>query len=184
MKKKLLLHICCSPCVVYVWEKLNPDFDISGFFYNPNIHPCREYEFRKNELTRIAKKFNWKIIYPPYDMMEWFKIIRGYEREPERGKRCSICFYMRLKKTFEHAKNNQFDIVASTLSISPYKDTKQINKAGYQLSESLEIPFLPEDFKKKDGANKWKKLSLKLGIKHQNYCGCVYSKVEKKMRKN
>ena len=120
--------------------------------------------------------------YQEWVQKKWFEQIRGYEKEPERGKRFSICFYLRLKKTFEYANNNHFDIVASTLSISPYKVTKQINEQGHQLSKVFGITFLPEDFKKKDGYYKGKKMASKLGIKHQNYCGCVYSKVEKKLR--
>lgn len=182
MKKKLLLHICCAPCGIYVWEKLKKEYEINGLFYNPNIHPFREYEFRKKELKKISKKFNWTIVYPLYDIKDWFRLIKGYEKEPERGKRCSICFSMRLKKAFEYGKYNGYDIVASTLSISPYKITKQINEEGLKLSGEYNVEFLIEDFKKKSGYNIARKMALEAGIKHQNYCGCVYSKVEKKLK--
>jgi len=181
-RKKLLLHICCGPCVVYVFEKLKKDYEVTGFFYNPNIQPLKEYEFRKIELEQAAKTKNWNVVYSEYDMNHWFQQVKGYEKEPEKGKRCTICLYMRLKKTFEYAKSNGFDIVATTLSISPYKVTMQINQEGEKLAREFGIEFLPENFKKQNGYNIGKKMAQELGIKHQNYCGCVFSKVEKKLR--
>lgn len=182
MKKKLLLHICCAPCAVYVFKKLKKDYDVTGFFYNPNIHPFKEYEFRRKELVKISKKYDWGVVYADYDMKKWFQLTRGYEREPERGLRCSICFYVRFKRTFEYAKEHGFDIVSSTLSISPYKSTIQINEQGFKLSKEFDMNFLPENFKKKNGYNIGKKMAMEIGVKHQNYCGCVYSKVEKKLK--
>ncbi len=174
--KKLLLHICCAPCAVYVFEKLKKDYDVTGFFYNPNIHPIKEYEMRAEELKKISKKLGWKTIISEYDVKEWFKLIRGHEKDPERGERCSICFNMRFEKVFAYAVDNGYDIVASTLSISPYKNTIQINDAGSEKSEKYGIDFLPENFKKKNGYNIGKKMSMEHGIVHQNYCGCVYSR--------
>jgi predicted adenine nucleotide alpha hydrolase (AANH) superfamily ATPase len=182
MRKKLLLHICCGSCAVYVFEVLQEDYNVTGFFYNPNIQPYREYEDRKKELERVALLKNWKVVYEEYDMENWFRLVKGYEKEPERGKRCSICFHMRLEKAFEYAKANGFDIVASTLSISPYKAFKQINAEGQKCAEAFGIEFLPENFKKQNGFNTGKKMAQALGIKYQNYCGCVFSKVEKKLR--
>jgi len=185
MKKNLLLHVCCAPCAVYVAKKLQVDYNITLFFYNPNIQPIREFRFRRSELKKISRSQNWNTIYPGYEMEEWFKPIKnlpGYAKEPERGKRCPICFNLRLKKTFEYAKSNGYDIVASTLSISPYKVTSQINEEGRKLSREYGIAFLAENFKKKDGYNIGRKMALALDIKHQNYCGCVYSKVEKKLK--
>lgn len=182
-KKKLLLHICCGPCAVYVIEKLNKDYDVTGFFYNPNIQPQKEYGFRKKELERVAEMKNWHVAYAEYDMKRWFQLVKGYEKEPEKGKRCSICFRMRLEKTFEYAKEHGFDVVASTLSISPYKVTGQINAEGEALAQTFGIAFLPENFKKQNGYNEGRKMARELGIKHQDYCGCVFSKVEKKLKK-
>lgn len=181
-KKKLLLHICCGPCSVYVFEKLEKEYNVTGFFYNPNIHPAGEYEFRKKELERVAKLKKWKIVYTDHDMENWFQHVKGYEKEPEKGKRCSICFYMRLEKAFEYAAANHFDVVTSTLSISPYKVTKQINAEGEKLARTHGIEFLPENFKKQNGFNIGKKMAMELDIKHQDYCGCTYSKVEKKLK--
>jgi predicted adenine nucleotide alpha hydrolase (AANH) superfamily ATPase len=179
LKKKLLLHICCAPCGLYVFEKLSREYRVTGFFYNPNIHPRREYQFRQRELERIARIHNWDIIYGNYEMKEWFSLVRGLEKEPERGRRCSICFYMRLKKTFQLAQEREFDVVASTLSISPHKVTAQINREGLNLSREFGIPFLPENFKGNNGYPQARRMSREQGIQHQNYCGCVYSRVER-----
>lgn len=177
--KKLLLHICCAPCNLYVYEKLRNDYEVTGFFYNPNIHPKREYLLRKDELEKVKLMHDWDIITSDYDMRKWFKLIEGYEWEPERGQRCSICFNMRFKKAFEYAKKNKFDIVASTLSISPHKDTNQINCEGRKLSKEFDIEFLDESFKKKNGFNIGREMGKKNGIRRQDYCGCTYSKVER-----
>ena len=179
MKRKLLLHICCAPCAVYVFEKLNREFDVTGFFYNPNIHPREEYEFRKAEISKISRRHHWKTLYGKYDMNDWFQCIKGHEKQPERGSRCPICFRMRLKKTFDQARKDGHDIVATTLSISPYKVTRQINNEGIRLSREFGIEFLAENFKKQDGFNICRKMAHEQGIKHQDYCGCVYSRVEK-----
>lgn len=181
-KKKLLLHICCGPCSVHVIDLLEKEYEVTGFFYNSNIHPAREYKFREKELERVAQLKGWNIVFAEYNMNDWFQRVRGYEKEPEKGKRCSICFRMRLERAFEYAAANGFDVVASTLSISPYKVTAQINAEGEELARRFNIEFLPENFKKQDGFNRGKKMAMELGIKHQDYCGCVFSRVEKKLR--
>ncbi len=180
--KKLLLHICCAPCSVYVVRKLMEEYDVTGFFYNPNIHPEEEYKFRVDELKKISEKLNWKIIISDYDDKRWFKLVKGHEKDPERGERCTICFDMRFNKLFEYGESKGFDIVASTLSISPYKNISQINEVGFSKSRKFNVEFLPENFKKKDGFNIGKKMSVDLGIIHQNYCGCIYSKLERESK--
>lgn len=182
MKEKLLLHICCAPCGLYVFKKLSLNYRVTGYFYNPNIHPRREYRFRERELKRIAGKNNWSMIYGDYDMEEWFGLIRGLEKEPERGRRCSLCFHMRLKSTFETAEKSGFPVVASTLSISPYKVASQINREGLALSREFGIAFLPENFKKENGHTLARKMACEQNIQHQDTCGCVYSRVEKILR--
>lgn len=177
--KKILLHICCAPCALYVFEKLRNEYDVTGFFYNPNIHPQKEYEFRKDELKRIAEIYNWNIVYADYDMKDWFSFIKGYEKEPEKGKRCSLCYNFRLQKTFNYASKKGFGIVTSTLSISPHKNTDQINTEGFKLSEKYGIEFLGESFKKKNGYNIGREMGKKVNVKRQDYCGCSYSKVER-----
>ncbi|MCP4221430.1 MAG: epoxyqueuosine reductase QueH [bacterium] len=182
MKKKLLLHICCAPCAVYVLSLLDKKYDVTGFFYNPNIQPYGEYLFRQKELETLAGLQNREIIYTAHDMLEWFEKVKGLEKEPEKGKRCSICFSMRFEKAFLYAKEHNFDMVASTLSISRYKVTGQINTEGQKLAAIHGVEFLAENFKKQDGYNKGKKMAADLGIVSQDYCGCVFSKVEKKLR--
>ncbi|MEN8221741.1 MAG: epoxyqueuosine reductase QueH [Acidobacteriota bacterium] len=174
--KKLLLHTCCAPCAVYVFEKLKKEYDVTGFFYNPNIHPVKEYEMRVVETEKVSAKLGWKMVLSEYDVKEWFRIIKGLEKEPERGGRCDVCFEMRFEKAFKYGVENDFEIVASTLSISPYKSIAQINEAGLKMSKKYGIEFLPENFKKRDGYKIGKEMSLDLGIIHQDYCGCVYSR--------
>lgn len=183
MKKKLLLHICCAPCSLHVWQKLQVDFELSGFFYNPNIQPFSEYEFRRLELARIAERFAWPLVYAAYDLHDWFAAIRGLEREAERGARCPVCFRLRLEKTFRYAREHGFDAVASTLSISPSKRTSQINEQGESLAKTYGVAFLAENFKKKDGFLISRRRGAELGVKHQDYCGCAYSKAEGLLRR-
>lgn len=173
--KKLLLHVCCAPCSTYVFKKLSEEYNVTGYFYNPNIHPKTEYDFRVTEAKKISEKLGWKMIYGIYEKEKWLKFISGHEDDPERGERCSICFNMRLDEVFKKAKEKGFDIIASTLSISPHKVTEQINREGLQLSKKYGVEFLQENFKKKNGFNIGRKLSLELGIEHQNYCGCIFS---------
>lgn len=180
--KKLLLHICCAPCAVYVFEKLKEEYDVTGFFYNPNIHPKREYEMRVEESNKISEKLGWETIISEYDVKEWFRLVKGHGNDPERGDRCTICFEMRFEKVFEFAAENGFDVVASTLSISPHKNTAQINESGYRMSVKYNVDFLPENFKKRDGFNIGNKMSMEHGIVHQNYCGCVYSRRDRNVR--
>lgn len=160
-------------------EKLKTEFEVTGFFYNPNIHPREEYDFRVEELGKISEKMGWKSVVGEYDDDNWFRLVKGHEKDPERGDRCTICFDMRFDPVFRHAKENGFDLVASTLSISPYKNTSQINDSGERMSEKYGVAFLPENFKKRDGYHIGKKMSVDLGIIHQNYCGCAYSKLER-----
>jgi epoxyqueuosine reductase len=183
VKKKLLLHICCGPCSLYVWQKLQADFELSGFFFNPNIQPFAEYEFRRRELAKIAEKFSWPMVYPAYGLRDWFDAIRGLEREAERGARCSVCFRFRLEKAFGYAREHGFDCVASTLSISPSKTTAQINEQGNALAEKYGVAFLAENFKKKNGFLISCQRGQELGVKHQDYCGCAYSKAERLLRR-
>jgi predicted adenine nucleotide alpha hydrolase (AANH) superfamily ATPase len=182
MKKKLLLHVCCGPCSPHVLQQLRGEYDVTGFFCNPNIHPHGEYEFRRREVERLAGKLDWPVVFAPYDMASWFAAVRGLEREPERGRRCPVCFRFRLERAFRFAREKAFEFVASTLSISPYKSTAQINEQGASLSREYGIAFLPENFKKRDGFEAARRLAADLGIRHQDYCGCVFSKVERLLR--
>jgi predicted adenine nucleotide alpha hydrolase (AANH) superfamily ATPase len=157
-------------------------FLVTGFFYNPNIQPFREHEFRRLEVARLAEKLQWRVVFAPYDMKEWFALVRGLEREPERGQRCPLCFRFRLVKAFRYARAHGFDAVASTLSISPYKVTAQINEQGLALAREYGVDFLAENFKKHDGCRAAREQAAVWGVQQQDYCGCAFSKAERLLR--
>ena len=181
-KRRLLLHVCCAPCAVYVHEYLEASYDVTCLFYNPNIQPLSEYEFREQELERLAQMKSWKVLYGEYDPMGWNGAVEGLEEEPERGRRCAVCFRHRLEKTFAVASARSFEVVAATLSISPYKSITQINHAGERLARETGIPFLQESFRKQGGYKKSQERSSELGIRRQNYCGCLFSKADRERR--
>ncbi len=175
MRPRLLLHMCCAPCGLYVYERLRENHDVTGFFYNPNIHPEAEYRLRKEELERIAKIMDWRVIFDAYDPDAWLEQTAGLEAEPEKGRRCSFCFRMRLDRTFQYARDNGFDAVASTLSISPHKRTEQINAEGLKLSDHYGIDFHDENFKKRNGFQIGREMGKKVQVRRQDYCGCRFS---------
>ena len=175
-EKKLLLHSCCAPCAGEVMEALSAsDIDTTIFFYNPNIHPIEEYEIRKQENIRFAKKLGMPIIDADYDRDEWFERTKGQENEPERGDRCSTCFDMRFEKTAQYASENDFDLISSTLGISRWKDMDQINVSGSRSSALFNIPYWDFNWRKKGGSLRMLELSKREGFYQQEYCGCVYS---------
>lgn len=196
-KPRLLLHTCCAPCSSSVLELLEKYFTISAFFYNPNIFPQSEYFRRHEELVHFLQKYHSDVelidcdnFYDYNDVAKDFYDaldIRHHEyleKEKERGKRCQICYSLRLKKTFEYALNNGFDWVATTLTVSPRKDATMINQIGLSIEKSLAdnndgesvIHYLVSDFKKSDGYLRSVQLSKKYGLYRQEYCGCEYSK--------
>jgi predicted adenine nucleotide alpha hydrolase (AANH) superfamily ATPase len=177
-KKNLLLHVCCAPCSTHVIEELKAEYEITLFFYNPNVHPKEEYEKRLIESKRYAYKIGINqanFIEGEYDPINWFDFIKGLEDEPEHGKRCIKCFEMRLNRTAQYAKKNGFDIFACTLTISPYKKKDNINEIGKSIGERYKIAYLESDFKKRDGYKKSIELCKIHNIYRQNYCGCVFS---------
>lgn len=178
-RPKLLLHSCCAPCSSYVIEYLIKYFDITILYYNPNIEPLEEYLKRKNEEINFIKKFktSYKINFLDcdYDNHLYHEIISGLENEPERGLRCHKCFYLRLNKTAQLAKEHAYDYFATTLTVSPYKNSTLINEIGYELSKIYNINYLPSDFKKKNGYKRSIELSREYNLYRQNYCGCIYS---------
>ena len=175
-EKRLLLHSCCAPCAGEIMEALAAsDIDTTIFFYNPNIHPIEEYEIRKEENIRFAKKLGMPIIDADYDRDEWFERTKGQENEPERGDRCSTCFDMRFEKTAQYASENDFDLISSTLGISRWKDMDQINVSGSRSSALFNIPYWDFNWRKKGGSSRMLELSKREGFYQQEYCGCVYS---------
>lgn len=175
-KKNLLLHTCCAPCATVPVERLGSDYEITCLFYNPNIYPPEEYFKRLNELQNMAGKLQIQVIVPENDSDRWFKHVAGLENEPEGGKRCAICFRLRLEQTAMYAKDKNFAIFTTTLTTSPYKNAKLIHHIGIQLGEQYHLMFLTEDFKQKNGYRQSIELSKNLNLFRQNYCGCCYSK--------
>ena len=182
-KKKLLLHSCCAPCSSYVLEYLSEYFDITVFYYNPNIYPPEEYFFRESEQERfISEKFSEgkiDIIKGEYSPDEFYECIKGLEKVKEGGERCFKCYALRLEKTAELAAENGFDYFTTTLSISPYKNSEKLNEISEMLSLKYNVKALPSDFKKKNGFKRSVELSDEYGMYRQNYCGCVFSKNER-----
>ena len=145
------------------------------FFYNPNIHPVDEYELRKEENVRFAKKLGMAIIDGDYDKNEWFTRTKGQENEPERGTRCTTCFDMRFEVTAKYAKEHGYDLISSTLGISRWKDMNQINGCGYRSGALYDVPYWDFNWRKKGGSSRMLELSKKEEFYQQEYCGCVYS---------
>ena len=177
-KKKLLLHSCCGPCSTSVIERLKQDYDLTIFYYNPNIYPKEEYLKRLDTQREYLEKSNQNIevVDGTYDDSDLFlKEFAGLEDCPEGGNRCEKCMFLRIKKTAEFAKNNGFDIFTTTLSVSPHKNAKLINELGNKFSKVYNVEFLESDFKKKDGFLISTKLSKEYSLYRQNYCGCKYS---------
>ena len=176
MKSKLLLHSCCGPCSSAVIERLKQDYDITVLYYNPCIYPVEEFLKRKQEQIRLLKILNINFLDCDYDNQSYEKLVENYHNEKEGGNRCSICFRQRLQKTAEIAKQNQFDIFCTTLTVSPHKNAKLINEIGAEISKTVGIDYLESDFKKQDGYKRSLELSKKYKLYRQNYCGCKYSR--------
>ena len=183
-KPNLFLHVCCAPCSSYVLEFLNRYFNIYIIFYNSNINTDIEFNKRLNECYKLLdfKKYPFKIIYENYNHNEFINYISGFENEPEGCRRCKKCFELRLKMTYDIAKdyieknnlNHNINYFTTTLTISPHKDAKII----YEISKKYEddkLKYLPADFKKNDGYLKSILISKELGLYRQNFCGCEFS---------
>jgi predicted adenine nucleotide alpha hydrolase (AANH) superfamily ATPase len=178
-KKRILLHSCCAPCSSHVISYLTKYFDITILYYNPNISPRSEYEKRKEEQIRLIKEIdkenNIDIIDCDYDNDIYESRIKGFEDCPERGNRCTICFDLRLSKTAELAKQMNYDYFCSTLSVSPYKNSKLLNELGKKMENIYGVTWLYSDFKKENGYKHSIELSKKYNLYRQDYCGCKYS---------
>lgn len=176
----ILLHSCCAPCSSHVITFLKDYFDITIIYYNPNIYPYEEYKKRKEEqirlLNEIKSKNKLNIIDCDYDNNIYEETIKGLEKEKEGGSRCYKCFWLRLDKTAQIAKENNYDYFSTTLTISPYKNSTVINEIGKELETIYNITWLYSDYKKKDGYKKSIQLSKEYNLYRQNYCGCIYSK--------
>ena len=179
-RPSLLLHSCCAPCSSYCMEYLTQYFDITVYYYNPNITDEEEYRLRVEEQQRLIREFpGIKFEEGPYDPETFFDIAKGLEMVPEGGERCFRCYELRLKQAVEAAKLGGYDYVTTTLTISPLKNSKKLNEIGQQLAGEN---WLPSDFKKKNGYKRSVELSAQYDLYRQNYCGCVYSKEEAERR--
>ena len=174
--KKLLLHVCCAPCSTHVIEVLKQEYEVSLFFYNPNVEPINEYSLRLEEAERYAQELDLPLIVGDYDNVEWHSAVKGHEGDAEGGERCSICFRYRLEKTAQTAKEKGFELFTTTLTVSPYKNAELINQLGKESAEKHGVGFLGEDFKKDNGYMHSIELSKKHGLYRQSYCGCLFSK--------
>lgn len=182
-KPKLLLHSCCGPCSSYVLSYLNNYFDITIYYYNPNIDKEEEYQKRLKEQIRLINEMfdsKIKVIDGIYNPLEYYEKVKGHEKDKEGGERCHICYKLRLEKCVKYALDNGFDYFTTTLSVSPYKNAKVLNEIGKSLEEKYNIKYLYADFKKKDGYKKSIMYSKEYNLYRQDYCGCVYSKTNKK----
>ncbi len=187
IKPKLLLHVCCAPCSSHVFEYIKDYFDITAYFYNPNIIGEDEFIHRESELKRFINEFgleNVKTVIEKYDHSEFAAIARGREMLPEGGERCYDCYALRLRKTAAEAKRGGFDMFTTTLSISPHKNAQWLNEIGRALSQEFGVEYLYSDFKKKNGYKRSCELSKEYGLYRQDFCGCEFSKAEALRRKN
>ncbi|MDR0885067.1 MAG: epoxyqueuosine reductase QueH [Clostridiales Family XIII bacterium] len=185
-KPKLLLHSCCGPCSTSVTERLLRDYDVTIYFYNPNITDKEEYDKRLEAQLKFIDGYNASpdkidtihFIEGPWDVEEFYRYVRNHEKDLEGGERCNLCMRMRLEKTAGVALVGGFQAFTTTLSVSPHKNHAEILKVGTALAIKYQLTFIPDDFKKKDGYKRSIELSKKYGLYRQNYCGCEFSKWE------
>lgn len=189
-KPRLLLHACCAPCSSRVLELLANKFQITIFYYNPNIYPKTEYQRRLDELKKFLVEFppsienKFSIVEETYNPEDFFKATNvqneiELQTEKEKGERCRRCYLFRMTKAFNFAKENNFDYFTTTLSISPFKDSEKINTIGFNLEKNLNesdnLHYLPADFKKNNGFLRSIELSKEFNLYRQDYCGCIFS---------
>ncbi len=185
IKPKLLLHSCCGPCSSYVLEYLSNYFDITVFYYNPNIDTETEYNFRSNEQQKLMQELdpNAAFISLPYQAQDYYTAVKGLEHLGEGSERCTECFKLRLDKAAQYAAENSFDYFTTTLSISPLKNSATLNSIGDAMSKKYGVKYLFSDFKKKGGYLRSVELSKTYNVYRQDYCGCIYSKLERENHK-
>jgi len=177
---KIVLHICCGVCAAGAVERLTSEgHQVLGLFYNPNIHPVEEYNRRLEVAREVAKELNFPLDVGPYTPKEWLKETASLKNEPEGGRRCEVCFRLRLKRTYLYMKEQGWDAFATTLTISPHKSADMVNRVGREVGGER---FLARDFKKKGGFQRATELARNWSLYRQNYCGCIYSRREKEAK--
>lgn len=177
---RLLLQACCAPCSSAVLERVTPYFNVTLYFYNPNITERQEYDKRLNELYRFVNEVygdSVMVVDGGFNPQRFLDYTKNFESEPERGARCTKCYEDRLTQTASYAKENGYDFFGTTLTVSPHKDSNRINLIGESLEQVLGVKFLYSDFKKKNGYKRSIELSSQYNLYRQNYCGCIFSKV-------
>ncbi len=179
-RPRLLLHVCCAPCSSHCLEYLNRYFDITVYFYNPNIDMQNEYRLRAQEARRLLEEFHlpyaMHFMEGDYEPERFHRLVKGHEKDAEGGERCHICYELRLSEAAKAAKQGNFDYFASSLTISPMKDAQLLCEIGERLGKEQGVSYLPSDFKKKNGYKRSVELSEEHGLYRQNYCGCSFSK--------
>lgn len=174
LSNAVLLHICCGVCSFWPVQKLRDDgYSVIGYFYNPNIQPKEEYEKRLAAAKKVSRVLEFELIAPPYDPEVWMAEVKGYESEKEGGKRCEICYRLRLEATYKKAFEMGIEKFTTTLTVSPHKDSKTINRIGGGISSGN---YLSNNFKTENGFKYSHDSAKQLGIYCQNYCGCLFSK--------
>ena len=186
--QKLLLHACCGPCSSYVLEYLSKYFEITIFYYNPNISPESEFIKRVEELKKLISVMplenKVEVVVPDYDGKIFYETIKGHEQDKEGGERCYLCYKLRMENSCKYAKENNYDFFTTTLSISPYKNSDWLNEIGEDLEKEYDIKYLYADFKKKNGYKRSIELSKIYNLYRQDYCGCVYSKYQSELKRS
>ena len=176
---RLLLHSCCAPCSSYVLEYLSRYFEITVLYYNPNIYPPEEFGKRLKEQQKLLADMEFvhpvQLVEGRFEPEVFYQAAKGLEQEPEGGKRCEACYELRLREAVREAAAGGYDWFATTLSISPLKSAQKLMEIGERLGREYGVPYLPSDFKKKNGYKRSVELSAQYGLYRQNYCGCVYS---------
>jgi predicted adenine nucleotide alpha hydrolase (AANH) superfamily ATPase len=174
---RVLMHSCCAPCAGDLMERMQESgIEVTIFFYNPNIHPKKEYEIRKEENIRFAQKLGMPFVDADYDVQNWFLRAKGLEREPERGVRCTKCFDMRFERTALYAAENNFKIITSSLGISRWKNMDQINDCGIRAAQNYEgISYWTYNWRKFGGAARMYEIAKREEFYKQEYCGCIFS---------
>lgn len=174
-KPKILVHICCAPDGLYVMDVLREDYEPVGFFYNPNIHPAEEYRRRLEDAERVCRLKGFPLIVGARDEDRWLELTRKFKDEPEMGRRCDVCYALRLERTGRVAACQGFDLFTTVMSLSPHKKAESINRIGRMFGRRHGLSFLEANFKKQDGFRKSVALSRGLDLYRQDYCGCLYS---------
>jgi len=182
-KPRLLLHSCCGPCSTVPLERLRDDYDLTVYFYGPNIHPEKEYRERLEGQRKVCLNTGIELIEGPYRPADWGRAIRVYRDLPEGSLRCESCYRLRMIRTARLARERGFDFFCVTLSVSRHKNSKVLERIGREVAQAVGVAYLAEDFKKRDGYNQSVRRSRELGLYRQDYCGCSISLAEALQRR-